>query len=61
MAHRYAFQTLQSLNLRGVRWKPARIYHVNATAPCAISETDNGEAKNAKDFIQNISGLMSND
>ena len=56
MAYRYVFQPLKTLNRRGVRWKQAGIYYVNATAT-----RKSREANNAKDFIQNISGLMSND
>ena len=61
MAYRYVFQPLVYLNRRRVRWLPAGIYYGNATERQAPVERKSREAKIAKDFIQNISGLMSND
>ena len=50
MAHWYVFQSLQSLNRRVVQWKPAEIYHVNATTARAISETEIAGSKKCKGF-----------
>ena len=50
MAYRYVFQPLKTLNWRGVRWKPAGIYHVNATTTGATSGTEITGSKNCEGF-----------
>ena len=52
MAHSYVCQPLQSLNRRGVRWKPAGIYYGNATRTGATSGTDIAGSKKCEGFYQ---------
>ena len=52
MAYRYVFQPLKTLNRRGVRWKPAGIYHVNATKTQAPSGTEMAGCEKCEGFYQ---------
>ena len=52
MSYRYVFQSLKSLNRRGVRWKPAGIYHVNASKTRATSGTEMAGCEKCEGFYQ---------
>ena len=52
MAYRYVFQSFLYLNRSGVRWKPAGIYHGNATKTRATSGTEIAGSKKCEGFNQ---------